>query len=793
MKSASLRFFSVFLCCVLLLSSCVSPVVEPTLTENSSQPQSTQALTTEPAPKPDGKALYAAAVEKLKGSFVSATICVESRKAFGKDDTTTSTTTEVVYKDYLTERETMRAVTTMVNSDYKNESVYLDSVMYSAEDAGKYKQTVDVQTYQSQRIPVELFSWEMYAVAEALEQSDGGYRIQFSKPSRCEKYLSNDEFSLNSEEDGEDILGPVLVEGEARLDADGALKENWIRVSIQTGRFYYGYFIQVVLTEQEEVEVVAPVKAEEYLPLENYGFDPVAVMDQAVQHLLEAENALFTSASSHTATVWQASLQKETEYCFSTERSLASYEASVFATINGENATATYEECYRDGVLSYTEDGEEGREELSFSRLHNVRLNEWAQMLPLSDVSQIDAVSDADVAWRIDFTLDEQSQDALLEMNMAYFTQYSVQEILEMMELDSLLQVSAKGSLFVFKDSYAPFSLWLEYSATAPYLGEEYVFTSSYYFNFLSEYAAASDKILGDEAIDEDPGLSVTPPLYEVTGTDGGKLWLLGTIHVGDQRTDYLPKELYDAFDASDALAVEYNVVEFEKQLETDPALVEEYTKGLSYADGSKVKDHLSSETYDRLSVWSRMFGVREDAVLNAYFFYQYFSSRLSEIDPYLSAEDGVDRALISRAEQASKPVWNIESREFHVSTPGGFDDAVQQYLLEDLFETDSMEDQWTAKQYLFEAWCARDTEALEFSSGISRQLSDDPAEERYHSLMMTERNRGMHQKAIEYLESDQEVFFAVGAAHLFGEDGLVKTLTEAGYTVTPVDYASDK
>ena len=45
---------------------------------------------------------------------------------------------------------------------------------------------------------------------------------------------------------------------------------------------------------------------------------------------------------------------------------------------------------------------------------------------------------------------------------------------------------------------------------------------------------------------------------------------------------------------------------------------------------------------------------------------------------------------------------------------------------------------------------------------------------------------------AIEYLESGDVVFYAVGLAHLLdSENGLVDTLREAGYTVELVNYAS--
>ena len=48
-----------------------------------------------------------------------------------------------------------------------------------------------------------------------------------------------------------------------------------------------------------------------------------------------------------------------------------------------------------------------------------------------------------------------------------------------------------------------------------------------------------------------------------------------------------------------------------------------------------------------------------------------------------------------------------------------------------------------------------------------------------------------MLKKAIEYLESDKVIFYAVGLAHLLdGTNGLVDALREAGYTVELVTYA---
>ncbi len=56
---------------------------------------------------------------------------------------------------------------------------------------------------------------------------------------------------------------------------------------------------------------------------------------------------------------------------------------------------------------------------------------------------------------------------------------------------------------------------------------------------------------------------------------------------------------------------------------------------------------------------------------------------------------------------------------------------------------------------------------------------------------MRYDRNDGMLDVAIRYLESGETVFYAVGLAHLLNNhNGLVDTLRAAGYTVELVEFA---
>lgn len=52
---------------------------------------------------------------------------------------------------------------------------------------------------------------------------------------------------------------------------------------------------------------------------------------------------------------------------------------------------------------------------------------------------------------------------------------------------------------------------------------------------------------------------------------------------------------------------------------------------------------------------------------------------------------------------------------------------------------------------------------------------------------MLTDRNKGMADKAEEYMNDGKKVFFMAGAAHMYGDDGIVQLLKDRGYTVERV------
>jgi uncharacterized protein YbaP (TraB family) len=121
--------------------------------------------------------------------------------------------------------------------------------------------------------------------------------------------------------------------------------------------------------------------------------------------------------------------------------------------------------------------------------------------------------------------------------------------------------------------------------------------------------------------------------------------------------------------------------------------------------------------------------------------------------------------------------------------------------MLRETMET-SARDSWESTWELYELWCAGDEAALRAELSDAVDMTDWTEEEiaeyesqkhlieEYNKAMSYDRNDGMLKKAIEYLESGDVVFYAVGLAHLLNDvNGLVDALRNAGYTVELVTY----
>lgn len=350
------------------------------------------------------------------------------------------------------------------------------------------------------------------------------------------------------------------------------------------------------------------------------------------------------------------------------------------------------------------------------------------------------------------------------------------------------------GTFYMYIDPATgfPVSAGCNYAGVHTIDGQKYVLaqetTQSYQLADSSTYTELTGKNPAETA----PEKQATPLLYKVTGADGKQMYLMGTIHVGDTKTGFLPEAVYDAFEASDALAVEADVIAFDEKAETDPQLAARLATLFANANGSATKDKLGAELYESavklLKASGNYSGSME--VMKPFTWESTISGFYITLGG-LRPEKGMDMRLLMLAKEQNKKILEVESSLFQYEMLAGFSDDLQKLLLEETVAVTPAE-YCDDVQELYDLWCAGDESALR------EAVKDDTSEmtdaekalyQEYIDAMIIDRNEGMLDVATSYLESGETVFYAVGLAHLLQENGLVDTLREAGYTVEQVKY----
>ena len=284
-----------------------------------------------------------------------------------------------------------------------------------------------------------------------------------------------------------------------------------------------------------------------------------------------------------------------------------------------------------------------------------------------------------------------------------------------------------------------------------------------------------------------------TPLFYQITDKEGNTAYLLGTIHTGDNRTAYLPQSIYDAFNASHALAVETDLTDFEERLENDEALAQAYADSLYFSNGTTLQSYLQyDDLYHRTEglLFAMGYGFYTEVMKPA--------AAASAIDSWyaglfgnLTSDKGVDMRLLKLADDKNKKVYEIEDFKEHYNTLTDYSKETQVMMLEEAVEMKKWESMYSSA-YLYELWCEGNEKELrkELSTVIPEGATTEEKAyyEEYTKKMITERDKIMADGIKSYLKSGETVFVAVGLAHVIGENGIVDQLREAGYTVTRVE-----
>ena len=445
------------------------------------------------------------------------------------------------------------------------------------------------------------------------------------------------------------------------------------------------------------------------------------------------------------------------------------------------------------GKATYLVDGEEQEltqtPEESEQKLLDFLYDQWPELTDLENIS----LTEEEDCWLLEADLSTEGMKwahANAEQLLFAETGYLEDRGISFSPSEGTLCVSLdKGSGF-------PIHSMLEMEGNHRYQGQELLLSSQIEWNYLPADPDAVYVITEKWEDKGTPEVPATPLFYKVTAPEGGTMWLLGTIHIGDDRSSFLPQELYDALLSSDALAVEIDVTNMEERLEEDESLLNAYQQSILYLDGTDAFDHLNEEQSEKLEKALKIYGGYMPAYIlnyNVSALTSMFEQQMLPLGRMHSYEHGVDNQLVAMAKDHGIPVRDVEDFVEHISLLANFSEELQALMLEETLDGGRYGSNMSAAE-LFDVWCRGSEEEIQASFEEEEEDEELTEEEKamleeYNHGMMVKRNAQMVERAKEYMASGETVFFAVGLAHLMDEDGIVSSLRNAGYTVEQVRY----
>jgi uncharacterized protein YbaP (TraB family) len=263
----------------------------------------------------------------------------------------------------------------------------------------------------------------------------------------------------------------------------------------------------------------------------------------------------------------------------------------------------------------------------------------------------------------------------------------------------------------------------------------------------------------------------VTPALWEVSGKNGQRAWLFGTIHALPAPVEWRSAKVNAALNAADRLVLEVAAIDntealnaIYRNLAASPGLPPLIERIPAAERGKAVKllrrYGIKPEEYGKTETWAAALALTYQLTLEN------------------QSKFGIDRQVLEASRD--KPVSELEGAERQLRIFDRLAEDDQRELLRAvLAEADAPD---AEAQRLGQAWSSGNMAVLETETRTG--MLADPE---LRKALLVDRNADWAKRLEAMLRAGQEPFVAVGAAHMAGPDGLPALLVARGYSVTRV------
>lgn len=278
--------------------------------------------------------------------------------------------------------------------------------------------------------------------------------------------------------------------------------------------------------------------------------------------------------------------------------------------------------------------------------------------------------------------------------------------------------------------------------------------------------------------------------LYKISGKDIKKpSYIVGTFHVAPASfVDSIPG-LRAAMDESEQVCGELEMKDM-----MSPEGIQKLTAAMMLQDGKTIKDILSADEMNRLNAYLRdlltidltnpMLEQQMGKMTPAAITQQLTLLAYIKKTPGFNPQDLIDNSFQKYAQEKQKPIIGLETLDFQIKTlfMGKTIDRQKELLLcmvDNPKYNEQMLDEMAKAYFSFNI-----NKLQELMDEKENNQCDSTPEEK--DELLGKRNRDWLTK-MPAIMAAKSTLFHVGAGHLPGDNGVLKLLTNAGYTVEAV------
>ena len=260
--------------------------------------------------------------------------------------------------------------------------------------------------------------------------------------------------------------------------------------------------------------------------------------------------------------------------------------------------------------------------------------------------------------------------------------------------------------------------------------------------------------------------------LWKIEG-ETNTVYLMGSIHMLPPELYPLPQAYDLAFNDAEKLVFEIDESILDQQLAQKT--VQEYAQ---LAPGQKLKDLLDPDDYTQIRTLAKEKNVPMFMIDP---FDPWFSGltlvSMQYLNAGLSPEYGIDQHYMQRGIKAGKPISGLETMQEQFSM---FDSMSIDMQAEMLIET--LKQEIDVKEFIdsmIEEWQEGDMSALQ--ALLQEDFTKYPE---MYDILLVNRNKNWIPQITSLFTGEDDYLVIVGAAHMLGDQGVIRLLEAEGFTV---------